>query len=151
MTTSNWIRVSDLVDATLQLPPEQRARFLDAVCHEPELRSYIDSLVLPFVRAEDFLEEPAFESYARSSAEEFLADTNAWIGRRIGDYRIVEQIGEGGMGAVFRAVRADDQYKKQVAIKLLREGFASGYALARFRDERQILANLEHPNIARLL
>jgi eukaryotic-like serine/threonine-protein kinase len=151
MSITTWIRVSDLVDASLQLPLEERARFLDAVCRDQELRSYVDSLVTPFDEARDFLEEPAFESYARSRSEEFLGDTDGWIERRIGDYRIVEKIGEGGMGAVFRAIRADDQYSKQVAIKLLKEGFASSYALARFRAERQILANLEHPNIARLL
>jgi non-specific serine/threonine protein kinase/serine/threonine-protein kinase len=141
--------VSDLVDAAMQLSPEARARYLDQACDDPKLRMYIDSLVVPFDQAGDFLEEPALESYARSSAEVYCA--NAWIGRRIGDYRLDEQIGEGGMGAVFRASRADDQYRKQVAIKLLKEGFESSYALARFRAERQILANLEHPNIARLL
>jgi len=123
--------------------------YLDKACDDPKLRAYIDSLIVPFEQAGDFLEEPALENYARSSAEAYCA--NAWIGRRIGDYRLDEQIGEGGMGAVFRASRADDQYRKQVAIKLLKEGFESSYALARFRAERQILANLEHPNIARLI
>ncbi|HWW97384.1 MAG TPA: protein kinase [Edaphobacter sp.] len=149
MSSSTWIRVSDLVDAAMQLSPEERAGYLDKACDDPKLRAYIDSLVVPFEQAGDFLEEPALESYARSNAEEYGA--NAWIGRRIGDYRLDEQIGEGGMGAVFRASRADDQYRKQVAIKLLKEGFESSYALARFRAERQILANLEHPNIARLI
>jgi eukaryotic-like serine/threonine-protein kinase len=148
-SSSTWTRVSDMVDAALELPPEERAGYLDTACDDRELRAYIDSLVVPFDQAGDFLEEPALESYARSSAEDYAA--NVWIGRRIGDYRLDEQIGEGGMGAVFRASRADDQYKKQVAIKLLKEGFESSYALAHFRAERQILANLEHPNIARLL
>src|SRR5580704_1020559 len=146
---STWIRVSELVDAAMQLSPEERAGYLDKACDDPKLRAYIDSLVVPFDQAGDFLEESALESYARNSAEVYCV--NVWIGRRIGDYRLDEQIGEGGMGAVFRASRADDQYRKQVAIKLLKEGFESSYALARFRAERQILANLEHPNIARLL
>ena len=146
---STWIRVSELVDAAMQLSPEERAGYLDKACDDPKLRAYIDSLVVPFDQAGDFLEESALESYARDSAEVYCV--NVWIGRRIGDYRLDEQIGEGGMGAVFRASRADDQYRKQVAIKLLKEGFESSYALARFRAERQILANLEHPNIARLL
>jgi eukaryotic-like serine/threonine-protein kinase len=149
MSSSTWVRVSDLVDAAMQLSPEERAGYLDKACDDPKLRAYIDSLVVPFDQAGDFLEEPALESYARSNAEANCA--NVWIGRRIGDYRLDEQIGEGGMGAVFRASRADDQYRKQVAIKLLKEGFESSYALARFRAERQILANLEHPNIARLI
>src|SRR5258708_7006825 len=149
MPSSTWIRVSDLVDAAMQLSPEERAGYLDKACDDPKLRAYIDSLIVPFEQAGDFLEEPALENYARSGAEAYCA--NAWIGRRIGDYRLDEQIGEGGMGAVFRASRADDQYLKQVAIKLLKEGFESSYALARFRAERQILANLEHPNITRLI
>jgi eukaryotic-like serine/threonine-protein kinase len=148
-SSSTWTRVSDMVDAALELAPEERAHYLDTACDDPELRAYIDSLVVPFGQAGDFLEEPALESCARSNAEEYGA--NVWIGRRIGDYRLDEQIGEGGMGAVFRASRADDEYQKQVAIKLLKEGFESSYALARFRVERQILANLEHPNIARLI
>ncbi len=73
------------------------------------------------------------------------------IGKRISQYRIVEQLGSGGMGEVYRAVRADDQYQKQVAIKLVRAGADSGLVVSRFKNERQILASLDHPNIARLL
>jgi eukaryotic-like serine/threonine-protein kinase len=73
------------------------------------------------------------------------------VGRHIGPYRVLGEIGHGGMGAVYRAVRDDDQYQKQVAIKLLREGNGSDLVIERFKVERQILANLEHPNIARLI
>jgi eukaryotic-like serine/threonine-protein kinase len=73
------------------------------------------------------------------------------IGRRLGTYEIVEQIGEGGMGEVYRAIRADDQYHKQVAIKLVRASQNSDFVIRRFKNERQILATLDHPNIARLL
>src|SRR5207244_928811 len=75
----------------------------------------------------------------------------AAVGRRIGPYRVLGEIGHGGMGAVYRAVRDDDQYQKQVAIKLLRGGTGSELVIERFKAERQILANLEHPNIARLI
>jgi serine/threonine protein kinase len=70
------------------------------------------------------------------------------IGRRLGTYEIVEQIGAGGMGEVYRAIRADDQYRKQVAIKLVRAGQNSDFVIRRFKNERQILASLDHPNIA---
>jgi non-specific serine/threonine protein kinase/serine/threonine-protein kinase len=73
------------------------------------------------------------------------------VGRRIGPYQIVREIGHGGMGAVYLATRADDQYRKQVAIKLIRHGMDTDFVLRRFRTERQILAALDHPNIARLL
>jgi len=65
-------------------------------------------------------------------------------------YQIVEEIGHGGMGEVYRAVRADGQYEKQVAIKLVRGGYDTAVVLERFLHERQILASLDHPNIARL-
>jgi len=73
------------------------------------------------------------------------------VGRHIGAYRVLGEIGHGGMGVVYRAVRDDDQYRKQVAIKLVRGGIDSDFVRERFKAERQILANLEHANIARLL
>ena len=75
---------------------------------------------------------------------------STWIGRRIGVYQIEAEIGHGGMGEVYRAVRADGQYKKEVAIKLVRGGYDTTAVLERFLHERQILASLDHPNIARL-
>ena len=73
------------------------------------------------------------------------------VGQRVGPYQIVAAIGQGGMGEVYRAIRVDDQYQKEVAIKLIRAGRESQLVIARFKNERQILADLEHPNIARLL
>ena len=72
-------------------------------------------------------------------------------GGRIGAYLILEEIGRGGMGEVYRAVRADGEFTKEVAIKLVQGGFDSASIRERFRNERQILAGLDHPNIARLL
>ena len=76
---------------------------------------------------------------------------DAWRDRRIGPYRLVERLGVGGMGEVYRAARADAQFEQQVAIKLVRAGLHSQLVFERFRAERQILADLEHPGIARLL
>ncbi len=91
----------------------------------------------------------AIESVIQNAAEAVKADPVD--GQRIGAYRLVRKIGQGGMGTVFLAVRADDQYRKQVAIKLMRRGMENPQAVERFRHERQILASLEHPYIARLL
>src|SRR5262249_1971293 len=77
--------------------------------------------------------------------------TQKWVGRRLGVYEIIDEIGSGGMGRVFLAFRADDAYRKRVAIKLARASLDSTELLERFRQERQILANLQHPNIVRLL
>ena len=141
-----WTQVRDVVDAALDLPHAERGEYLDRACPQPELRKYVDSLILSYDRAGSFLETPvSVVDNARSGEEEGL-----WVGRRLGPYEIVQEIGRGGMGAVYRAVRADDQYQKQVAIKLVR-GIHTTFTLSRFRAERQILATLEHPNIARLL
>src|SRR5207249_11018127 len=77
-------------------------------------------------------------------------DTSVAAGQLIGAYRIVREIGRGGMGAVYLAERADEQYKKQVAIKLIKRGMDTDSVLRHFRNERQILAGFDHPNIARL-
>ena len=73
------------------------------------------------------------------------------VGRLVGPYRLVREIGRGGMGAVYLAERADGQYEQRVALKVIKRGMDTEQVLARFRAERQILASLDHPNIARLL
>lgn len=144
-----WIQVRDVLDEALQIPAEDRSRYLDGACPQPELRRYVDSLIISYEKANEFLERPAFDRQVDLPGE--TEPSGVWVGRRIGPYRIEQEIGQGGMGTVFRAVRADDEYHKRVAIKLVRGGFASNFALAQFKEERQILAGLEHPNIARLL
>jgi eukaryotic-like serine/threonine-protein kinase len=148
MPTIPWEQVRDVVDAVLDLPPEARAPYLDQACAEPTVRRYVESLIFSYEQAGRFLDEGAAAIQA-----EMLTETDAedWKGRRLGAYQVIESIGEGGMGEVYRAVRADDQYQMQVAIKLVRGGFDSRFTLARFKAERQILANLDHPNITRLL
>src|SRR5262245_64422558 len=73
------------------------------------------------------------------------------VGRQVGVYRLVREIGRGGMGAVYLAVRADKEFRHRAAIKIVKRGMDTDFILRRFRNERQILAGLEHPNIARLL
>ena len=144
-----WIQVRDILDDVLQIPVEDRSRYLDHVCPQPQVRRYVESLILSYDKADEFLERPAADLHAEPWSEP--APPQLWVGRRIGSYLVEKEIGEGGMGTVFQAVRADDEYQKRVAIKLVKGGFASSSAIARFKAERQILAGLEHPNIARLL
>jgi eukaryotic-like serine/threonine-protein kinase len=146
---ATWNKVQDIVDAVLDLPPEQRARHLDQICPDPKLRRSVESLILSYQEASRFLERPAIVGEENQSLPD--DDAESCVGRRISHYQLVEAIGHGGMGTVYRAVRDDQQYDKQVAIKLLRGGFHGSFALARFKSERQILASLEHANIARLL
>jgi serine/threonine protein kinase/tetratricopeptide (TPR) repeat protein len=146
--TIPWDQVREVVDAVLDLPPEQRSPYLDQACQHPAVRRYVESLVLSYQQAGEFLDEPALAGHAEVLAG---SEADSWKGRRVGPYQVIEEIGEGGMGSVYRAMRVDDQYQKQVAIKVVRSGFDTRFALTRFKAERQILANLEHPNIARLL
>jgi eukaryotic-like serine/threonine-protein kinase len=146
--TIPWDQVREVVDAVLDLPPDQRSPYLDQACPQPAVRRYVESLVLSHEQAGEFLGEPAMVSHAEAIAQ---SEGDSWKGRRVGPYQVTEEIGEGGMGSVYRAMRVDDQYQKQVAIKVVRSGFDTRFALTRFKAERQILANLEHPNIARLL
>ncbi len=142
-----WQRVKQLLDEAIGLNAGDRSPFLERACDgDSALRLEVESLLSSHEQAgTGFLRNPAVDVNATAKASEPRA------GRRIGVYQIVEEIGRGGMGDVYRAVRDDGQYTKEVAIKLVRSGGDSRSLLERFRNERQILASLDHPNIARLL
>ena len=149
MTPERWRQINDLFYSVVERQPDQRAAFLDAACAgDLDLRSEVESLLALQPHVADFIEEPAFKPPTRPLPDDPSA---ALAGRRIGPYKITREIGRGGMGAVYLAARADDEYQKKVAIKLIKRGMDSDAILRRFRHERQILANLEHPNIARLI
>jgi serine/threonine protein kinase len=150
MTPERWEKVKAVLGTALELPDDDRPMYLDQQCgNDISLRNEIELLLRGERNVEpQFLGETAL---AQVAAALIPIEDNPWIGRRVGVYKIVEQIGSGGMGEVYRAFRADDQYRKEVALKLIRAGQDSGAVIARFKNERQILASLEHPNIARLL
>jgi serine/threonine protein kinase/Tfp pilus assembly protein PilF len=146
---NNYRRTQELFHAVLEIEPEQRAAYLDAACNgDGSLRVEVESMVACFGPAIGFIEAPAFELAADLLAHEERASIE---GQRIGSYRVVREIGRGGMGTVFLAARDDDQYDQQVALKLIKRGMDTDFIVQRFRNERQILARLDHPNIARLL
>src|SRR3954462_9209745 len=149
MRPERWQEVRELLDEALALPAAERSVYLDTICpQDPELRSEVESLLDSHEQAGSvFLNSPVAD-LKRALGEPGLPC--GWIGRRIGVYQIEAEIGHGGMGEVYRAVRADGQYKREVAIKLVRGGYDTAVVLERFLHERQILASLDHPNIARL-
>jgi non-specific serine/threonine protein kinase/serine/threonine-protein kinase len=158
MTSERWAQVIDVLQRAMEMAPERRAAFLDGACERDDaLRDEVESLLAADEQAgSSFLQclpEDVFPDHSiASDRSAFPASTApAWIGRQLGPYEITEKIGEGGMGEVFRARRADDQFQKQVAIKLLRTGEATPFVISRFKNERQILASVDHPNIARLI
>ena len=156
MESERWRRVEELYHSAAKMPESQRSAFLQESCGGDEaLRNEVESLLIYQSGSEAFIEMPAMEVAARILAQDSRSVNEASavgpIDRTISRYRILEKIGEGGMGDVYRAVRADGQFTKEVAVKLVRGGFDTAFVLQRFRMERQILAGLDHPNIAHLL
>ena len=136
-------RVLEVLDATLAEPPGSRPEFLEAACgSDAELRREVEALLALEEEADDFL--PLSVVPAPGESATFGG------GLRIGPYRVLEKLGRGGMGTVYKAVREDD-FEKQVALKLLQRDLVSESNVRRFQHERQILAGLEHTAIARLL
>jgi len=148
MTPERWGRVKEIFAAALERDPSERTTYVDQACAaDAALRNEVISLLEAHETAGGFIEQEAAQRIGLTSA----APSKDWIGRRLGPYRIVGEAGRGGMSQVFKAVRDDQQYEKQVAIKLLKPGLDTDSLLRRFRAERQILAQLSHPNIAHLL
>ena len=147
MTRERWRQIEEIFHGAIDCAPADRSEFLDRHCGgDAELRAEVESLLAEQV-ADTFLAVP-IESAAHAVTRH-VADVR--IGQRIGAYRLTALIGQGGMGAVYRGARDDDQYHKQVAVKLVKLGMDTESLLRRFRHERQILASLDHPHIARLL
>jgi eukaryotic-like serine/threonine-protein kinase len=150
VTPERWQKVKEVLATVLEAAPVDRAACLaqcgagdESLCREVENLLDYESKV-----GTGFLDEAAF---AEAITSLLSAEDKAWFGRHVGAYKIVSQLGSGGMGEVYRAVRADGQYTKEVAVKLVRSGLDTGSVIERFRNERQILASLDHPNIARLV
>lgn len=157
MSPEDYRQLNQLFLAALELPPEQREAFLAQTCgHDTELRRGVEAMLAADADPWRLIDQPAHSA----AAELFINDSSELPNEgRLGHYRLTHEIGRGGMGAVYAAVRDDDQYRQKVAIKLVKadladlagRGAGAESALQRFRLERQILARLEHPNIARLL
>jgi len=141
-------RADEIFADALERAPSERTPFLDDACRgDDELRARVATLLEAHARAGEFLERPIVD-----------ADVTGWApdeanlaGVVVGAYRVVERIGTGGMSTVWRAERADAEFEKTVAVKMIAPGPETAEILRRFRTERQVLAGLEHPNIARLL
>ncbi len=150
LSPAQWKRAGELFHAALDLPDDEREAWArDNAAGDPDVLAEVLSL-LESDRAAGagfFAQqvEPAVASLARATP---LPTGHP---SRVGVYRLVRELGQGGMGTVYLAERDDDEYKTQVAIKLVRRGFDTDLVLNRFYRERQTLARLKHPNIARLL
>ncbi len=154
ISPERWQRLASILDDALDLPPERRDAFLDTACpDDPDLRAEIEALIEADEEAGGFLDDSAagFAQTLLEDLERVTAGPQPEYGEPVGPYRIVEALGQGGMGTVYLAERADGQFEQRVALKLIRPGMDRREILRRFLQERQILARLQHPNIARLL
>ena len=149
MTPAEWQRVKAVLHGALGLPPEQRGEFLDENCAgEGELRREVEEL-LSFENTEDItagLHVTRWQAERETETAAPLADPE-----RVGAYLILRRLGEGGMGVVYLAARDDGAYQHEVAVKVLKGGSQAAALARRFQRERQALAGLDHPNIARLI
>ncbi len=161
MSPERWKQIEEVFQTALDLPAGERVKYVNESCAgDEELRVQVEGLIAQHDEAGDFIEAPAFLTGGlRASAEWQASDetnisedyADPSIGRRLGQYRIVREIGRGGMGAVYEAVRADSEFRHRVAVKLIKRGMDTDFILRRFRNERQILASLDHSHIAKLL
>jgi serine/threonine protein kinase/tetratricopeptide (TPR) repeat protein len=144
-----WDRIEAIFHEASELAPANRAAFLERACGEDsELLREVNSLLAADLPGDNLLHSAIARAVERVPLD---PDGDAdLIGKRFGPYVITRLIGKGGMGAVYHAVR-DDDFHMEAAIKLLKRGSNTDATLKRFRTERQILANLQHPNIARLI
>jgi serine/threonine protein kinase len=146
LTSRDWIRLQEIFNAAVELHGDERSNYLDRACAETaDMRHRVESLIASF-EAETKLGE-----LVGAAASQTLDVALPTLGGRIGPYRITAILGRGGMGVVYRATRDDAEYEKDVAVKVAAINLLTSDFRQRFLSERQILANLDHPHIARLL
>ncbi|MBK8813767.1 MAG: protein kinase [Acidobacteria bacterium] len=163
MDQRRWRQIEEVFQAVVELAPDDRERFLDENhSADQELVAEVRKLVSNLEDADDFIESPAWTDslmlgktergrISDSLGDEIRRVEETLIGRRLGAYRLTHEIGRGGMGAVYLAERDDGEFRQRVALKVIKRGMDTDFIVRRFRNERQILATLDHPNIARLL
>ncbi|MFN7978669.1 MAG: serine/threonine-protein kinase [Vicinamibacterales bacterium] len=145
MTPERWARVTELFEQATARPAAERATWLATACDDAELRAEVEAMLAAYDTDPAFLEQPTDMAAAM---EEAVADV--LVGRRLGAYRLVREIGRGGMGVVYEAQRDDAEFDRRAAVKVL-PVWRSATLGERFRFERRVLAGLDHPGIARLI
>jgi serine/threonine-protein kinase len=150
-----WKRLEPLADQALEMEPAAREAFLEKLrADDPALSRELEEFLAAEEGSREFLTGPVEQRHPallQAMGEDEAAVDGLPPGERLGPYRLVREIGRGGMGAVFLAERADGHFDQRVALKLVKRGMDTAEILERFRAERQILARLEHPHVARLL
>ena len=162
MSPEIWRQIESIFELAADMPLDERDAFLaDRCAGEPVLRAEVEKLLRNSDAAETFMESPVWtdSGFIDSQVKKVISKSLECDGERNGDmtgtvlgpYRLVSELGRGGMGTVYLADRVDGEFSQQVAIKILKRGLDSDFVIKRFRHERQILASFEHPFISRLL
>src|SRR5215831_6663590 len=147
MTPELLGRIRAIYEAALQIEPARIEAFLEQRCEgDRECEQQVKRLLAARENIPAWLSEPLL-----GHAERIIDSVRPFDGKELRGYRLIREIGHGGMGSVYLAERADGAYAKQVAVKLVRAGQDNAEIAARFQREREILASLDHPNIARLI
>lgn len=154
VSADRWAEISAVLDEVLERAPDAPESILDDVCDDPELREEVRAFLTAETDAPDFLEDEAADYASDDLLDEMSDDLDAAegvlpVGTRVGAYEIAGTIGRGGMSTVYRAERTDGQFEHTVALKVMRPVLDAS-SVERFRAERQILASLDHPNVARV-
>jgi TolB-like protein/Tfp pilus assembly protein PilF/tRNA A-37 threonylcarbamoyl transferase component Bud32 len=163
MSPERWQKIEDVFQAVVDLAPDERLAYLNTnYADDADLIAEIKRLISDYEEAGDFIESPVWtDSFMLGATvrdkiggeidKEIKLDKGGMIGKRLGVYLLTKELGRGGMGAVYLAERADGEFRQRVALKVIKRGMDTDFIIRRFRNERQILATLDHPNIARLL
>jgi len=148
MTSDHWREINELFHAALAIDSQKREAYLAEACEgDVELRQEVESLIASHESAEASMHTASLRAAVQQVVQE---DDSLPVGQDFGPYRVLREIGKGGMGRVFLAERVDEEFHRQVAIKLIKRGMDTDSVIRHFRNEREILASLDHPNIARL-
>lgn len=151
LDAQRWRRVADVFAHAVELEPGRREAYLSQTCgNDAELLDYVNGLLEADATVETVVEQTIVNTVRDAFADD-TSQVAEMRGQMIGPYRVERLLGSGGMGMVYLAQRADEQFDQQVAIKLGRHRLVDPQTELRLRHERQILADLDHPNIARLL
>lgn len=163
MSPERWKKIEEVFQAVVDLAPEERLVYLgENHADDEDLIAEVKQLVADYEASDDFIESPVWtdslmlgstvrDQIGDSLDAEIEKDNGSMIGRQLGVYRLSEELGRGGMGAVYLAERSDGSFRQRVALKIIKRGMDTDFIVRRFRIERQILATLSHPYITRLL
>lgn len=148
-----WQQIEAIFLEASELEGDARSGYLDRACPDDGVRAEVEKLLRQYEDSDSFISQPLAGSTRGSVLASLMddSDEDPLTGKVVGRYRIEREVGRGGMGAVYEASRADGEYRQRVAVKVVKRGIDTDFVLRRFRNERQILAALDHPFITRLI